>query len=115
MRCILIDSENHVVKEGKIEGDTLKYMQHAVGGLITIGVILNDQNDTIMVDDEGLLKSPQHFFEYEGAHQPFAGNGIIVGCDDMGDTVDCGITLEEAKSKIKFMSLKQIRLEYGGE
>ena len=50
------------------------------------------------------------FFTYEGAHQPFAGNGLIMGCDDEGESVDCKIGLTEVKEKVKFYSRYELAL-----
>ena len=72
----------------------------------------NDENsDTIMVDDEGLLNldKDSKFFHYEGAHQPFAGNGLVVGIDDEGDTASCKISVEEVKRKVTFLNLRQVQ------
>jgi replicative DNA helicase len=56
-----------------------------------------------------------YFFEFKGAHQPFAGNGVVVGFDaDSGDSVDASSTLEEIKSKVKFLSLEEIKRKYRG-
>ena len=41
---------------------------------------------------------------YDGAHQPFAGNGLVVGVDLDGETVDCDITVEEVKQHVRFIS-----------
>jgi hypothetical protein len=43
--------------------------------------------DVLYVDEEGLFKSPHHWFRVEGAHQPFAGNGVVVG-REIGNTAD---------------------------
>jgi hypothetical protein len=34
------------------------------------------------VNEEGLLEHPQHFFMFEGGHQPLAGNGVILSLTD---------------------------------
>lgn len=54
--------------------------------------------DVLYVDEEGLLKEPKHFFDIS-AHQPFAGNGVIVGreTDDEGTLADCQTALTDLK------------------
>jgi len=73
-----------------------------------------DNGDAIFVNDEGLLTQNEEskFFEVEGAHQPFIGNGLLMGSDEEGDTQDIKTDFEEFKRKIKFLSIKQIRNKY---
>jgi hypothetical protein len=59
-----------------------------------------DDGDVIYVDDEGLLKPLDWFFAIKGAHQPFAGCGLVLGSDDEGETVSASITLQELKRRI---------------
>jgi len=66
-------------------------------------------NDCLYVDEEGLLKDQEFFFEVKGMHQPFAGNGFIAGCDiETGDSADVEMTLDEVKSLVTFLSLEEI-------
>jgi len=90
MKAILIDSINREVKEveiGKGIDEMYKFLQCEC---FTIASYL-DKQDAIFVDDEGLMNGTDSFFTYEGAHQPFAGNGLIMGCDDMGESEDCKV------------------------
>lgn len=111
IKGILIDAVNRTVKEVEVSG--LEGLQGSVGGSIAIAHSFMDdgdmETDTLFVDDEGLLKSPKHFFSFEGAHQPFAGNGIIVGLNEEGDTIDTTQNLEAIKSKVSFHTLSDLR------
>jgi len=101
MKAILIDSINKEVKEveiGKGIDEMYKFLQCEC---FTVASYL-DKQDAIFVDDEGLMKEQDNFFTYEGAHQPFAGNGLIMGCDDEGESEDCKISFAEVKDKVKF-------------
>jgi hypothetical protein len=62
------------------------------------------------VDDEGLLKPQEGFFIYEGYRQPLAGNGLVLGTDEEGESVDPKMTLEELKSRVTFMDNFEVRL-----
>lgn len=110
MKAILIDSYNKTVRELDLD-DNIKMLfqwyEHIQCHTVTVGCDLND-HDSIIVDDEGLLKPCDHFFYYEGAHQPFAGNGLVVGVDEEGDTVGCNITLEEVEAKVRFLSREEV-------
>jgi len=55
----------------------------------TIAAHLENQ-DAIFVDDEGLLKDPEHFFVTTHYPQPLAGKALIMGTDDEGETKDVG-------------------------
>ena len=71
-----------------------------------------ETNDTLFVDEEGLLKEQQFFFEIKGVHrvhQPFAGNGFIAGCDiETGDSTDVKMTLDEVKALVTFNTIQEI-------
>jgi hypothetical protein len=63
-------------------------------------------NDTLYCDDEGLLKNPENFFLLDSYQQPIAGNGLILGCDDEGDSVDVSMSLDELSNKVTFMDMQ---------
>jgi hypothetical protein len=60
--------------------------------------------DSLYVDDEGLFVS-----EYKGAFyfnnfpQMLFGNGLLMGSDEEGESVDVKSTIEEIKNKIKYI------------
>jgi hypothetical protein len=56
--------------------------------------------DVIYVDDEGLLKPLDWFFAIKGAHQPFAGCGLVLGSNDEGEAVSAGIALQDLKRRV---------------
>ena len=106
MRAVLIDVYNKEIKEVTLDPskNMLKqYHDHIKCDTMTVAHYINN-HDSILVDDEGLLKSPKHFFHYEGGHQPFAGNGLILGLNREGETVKCNISLEEVKENVLFYS-----------
>jgi len=63
-------------------------------------VELNDNRDTMFVDDEGLLKLPKYFFQWRGYDQPLAGKGLILGTNDEGESISPVITLDRAKDNV---------------
>jgi hypothetical protein len=101
MKAILIDSINKEVKEVEIGKGIEQMYEFLKCQYFTIGSYL-DKQDAIFVDDEGLMNGTDTFFTYEGAHQPFAGNGLIMGCDDEGESEDCKISFDEVTKKVKF-------------
>jgi hypothetical protein len=101
MKAILIDSINKEVKEVEMGKGIDEMYKHIGCQIFTIGMHLS-KRDAIFVDDEGLMNDPTHFFVYEGAHQPFAGNGLIMGSDSHGNSKDCKIDINEVKKNVKF-------------
>lgn len=102
MRAIKIDAKEKTITEIQIDG--LDDLQKAVGGWITFALEFENQ-DTLYVDDEGLLKNPEDFQHWveQGEHRVFAGNGIIQGTSVNGDGVDAKSTIEEIKEKLCFI------------
>ena len=109
MKAILIDSINKEVKEIEIGKGIEAMYEFLKCQYFTVGSYL-DKQDAIFVDDEGLMNGTDVFFTYEGAHQPFAGNGLIMGCDDEGESVDCKISFAEVKDKVKFYDRYELSL-----
>lgn len=110
MKAILIDVYNKQVKELTLDPNKRmldQWYEHMKCDLVTVAHYIND-HDSILVDDEGLLKPCDHFFNYEGSHQPFAGNGLVVGVDEEGETVACDISLEEVQAKVSFYSRQEV-------
>jgi hypothetical protein len=105
LRVIHIDAKNRTVTE-VLTPDGLSEWYRLIGcQLITVGtdIEVGAAMDSIFVDDEGLYNATE-FFYFEGAHQPFAGSGVIVGFDpEDGETISCHMTLEFARENITFM------------
>lgn len=109
MRAIFINSETRTVTEGEIDATaTLRGMQKAVGGLIERGASFAN-GDELYVNEEGLLNAPQFFFDI-GAHQPFAGNAIIVNANRRsGATTAAKSSVEEIRQRVVFLTLEEVR------
>ena len=60
----------------------------------------------------GLLNAPTHFFGHSEYPSPLAGKGLIVGCDNAGESRSCKTTVEEVKAKVSFSNIFQIRARY---
>jgi hypothetical protein len=110
MKAILIDSVNKTVTELNLDPqkNMLTQWYKALDvNMVEVAHYITD-HDSILVDEEGLFKPCDHFFVYEGAHQPFAGKGLVVGVNEDGETVACDITVKEVESKVKFMSRNEV-------
>lgn len=102
---IFIDSKEKTITTKKCS--CLKDLQNLVGGYIETGMRMDNEDD-LYVDEEGLLSGPESFFLYKGAHQPFAGNGVVVGCDEDGDSTDHKTDIETVRASVKFLSKSEL-------
>ena len=62
--------------------------------------------DTLFVDDEGLLRKENYGFEftYDNGHtQPLMGKALVLGTDAEGESVAVKSTLEEVASKVNWI------------
>ncbi len=108
--AIIIDTKNRDIYYRR-DINKLEDLKREVSGLITTG-FYNEHNDVCYVNDEGLFDETFDFFTYEGAHQPFAGNGVLIGTDDKGSDADVVEELESVKKKVKFHDRDMIRKEF---
>lgn len=106
-KAILIDSLNREIREIQIpKNDSLRTLQSHIGGLITPGHhLLND--DLVYVNDEGWFKGSQDFFFIKGAPQPFAGNGVIVAGNEYEDALS---KLDQIKKSVRFLSSIELKI-----
>jgi hypothetical protein len=115
MKAILIDSTARTVKEVQlVEGHTLEGMYKHLGVELVERAFELPNGDDCFVDEEGLMKDSQGFFMYKGAHQPFAGNGIIVGLNEDGETIAAKSNVDEVKSQITFYTLADMHRMFEG-
>lgn len=108
MRTIVIDAINRTVHEEDPEKIDLDYLYKAAGCNI-VEVVNLPNGDDLYVDEEGLLKPQEHFFFYEGTHQPMAGNGVICGFNhEDGAAIGTDLPLKEVLEKVRFMSREDV-------
>lgn len=111
---ILINVNNETVTEVILKederGSSLLSMREHIGCDLVACVSLGE-ND-IWVDDEGLLKinSDTKFFYIDDVGEPLCGNGLIMGYDsNTGRSVSTTLTIEQVKSKVRFLTLSEVR------
>lgn len=114
VRVIFIDSINESVVEATClysKGrDMLKCWYDLLDvDLVETAVYLDDEN-SILVDEEGLLKPLDKFFVFEGANQSFAGSGVVVATNDEGDTVSCLLPVESIAEKVTFTDVTHMKV-----
>jgi len=103
--CIafLIDPFECSIRQVKYSGDFHDIYKHIECDCYDVARI-NDKGDGIFIDDEGLFKGKQAFFWPTGRYEPLAGRGLVLGCDDEGESVAPSITLDELKKMIAFVT-----------
>ena len=111
MKAFHIDATAKTISVVEYEG--LADLQKMVGGNIELAYC-RANGDAVFVDDEGLFKYRQ-FFTMPDGHQPFAGNGVIVGREFPGSsrTRPPRSTLEELQRIVKFFDHAQMHRGYG--
>lgn len=108
MKALFIDCANRTTK--LIEKDwTLGEMQEAVGGYVEL--VSLSRKHGVLVDEEGLFKDHQVFFEIQGqTPNPLAGNGLVIGFDGDGEfgTLD-GEVSAQVVPLVKFWTLAELK------
>ena len=126
MKAILIDPVAETVTEVEHDGDyhqiyeLLSDKEHGLNvgtfEIVRLGVKTPDDKieNTLYVDENGLLNEPRYFFIYQGYHQPLAGRGLILGTtledetdvtDEGGKSIGTTLTVEEVRSRVAFKQL----------
>lgn len=95
MKCYVIDAKEGVIYEREYTPYTNDINDILGCSIFCVGGYLNDKADAVLVDDEGLLKNPEHFFQIGIDGQPLAGHGVVTGCDAHGDPQGPTISIEE--------------------
>ncbi len=104
MRAYLINTPERRVEEYEYDNSTYKNIARAIRCDIITAVRINDQDDSIYVDDEGLINgNPHGWFMFEGYPQPLRGLGLVLGLDDEGESVSPKCSLEWLRQRIKFI------------
>lgn len=111
MRGILIDPWLKTITEvdcGEGINDMYRLMSNPLGPKVNVFCIgMNWPNgDVLYVDDEGLLKRGMRLFDIGRIDgQPLAGNGLILGSDAEGNSVDAKLGLVELQTIVKWTDL----------
>jgi hypothetical protein len=108
MQAYLIDPFNKTITAVEYSGDYKQIYQHIGADLFTAATF-NDFGDSVFVDDEGLFKPDQEFFLVNGYPQPLAGKGLVLGCNDDGDSVEPSITLDQCRALVDWVPHHMLR------
>lgn len=108
MIAYFIDAANKAITQVDYSG--LPDLQRMVEGSIELACYTR-HGDTLFVNEESLF-TKAHFFAIRGGHQPFAGNGVIVG-EEIGETANTRPpkgSLAEVTSDVGWLDRSTVRL-----
>ena len=113
MKAILINVQDETVRQVEVDDKrVLKDWYKHIGCHVTeTAVNFFDEGDCVMVDEEGMftMNDESKFFTIVGGHQPFVGNGLVVGFDVMnGKSVDHHMCVEKVRSMVKFHTMREV-------
>jgi hypothetical protein len=104
MRGILIDPTAKSVTEVDFTGDYKQIYKLCGFGYFECFEIA--PGHTLFVDEEGLLKENNDFFQVNvkisALPHSFAGKGLVLGLDDSGESVGSELSVEDIAEKVKF-------------
>lgn len=103
MRAILIDPFERSVKEIEL-APGIKAIYAAIQADCFCTVNLDAEGDAIYLDDDGLFKEGQEFFAIGNYPHPLAGRGLVLGCDDAGDSVEPQTTIETIRAYVHWLT-----------
>lgn len=102
MKAILINTYKSEIEQ--VEVADFRDMQKAIGcDTFTVAHRFKYEGKpyTIFVDDEGLFKYRELFY-YEGSHQPFFGNGLILQDLPDGESGDADIPINFIDEQVTY-------------
>ena len=91
MKLLLINPFEQTVQEVESEAN-LEDIYNLLG-CDTLDAVGIDEQNVLYVDDCGLLKNNQRYFNING--KVLAGNGVVIGFDDEGDSVDTSLNADD--------------------
>ena len=102
MKAYLIDPIKRIVSVVDYNGD-YKQINKFIDAEIFSAVYPFKNQDTLYVDDMGLMKQTNYAFDftYENGHtQTLFGKTLVLGADDKGESVDVKSTIAEITQRI---------------
>jgi hypothetical protein len=114
MKAILINVHDETVQQVEVDDKNVlkSWYKLLICSMVQVGHYFNEK-DSIMCDEEGLftMNEDSKFFTVKGGHQPFIGNGLVVGVNPMnGESVDPCISVEEVRAYVKFHTMSEVRV-----
>lgn len=107
MKAILIDVKARTVTD-IVMSKGIEVIRKLIGCECFAQGFTTEDRDTCYVDDEGLINGTKEFFYFKGYPQPLAGNGLVIGIDSGGESVDVKTSAKELAEQISFHHISEI-------
>ena len=104
MKAYLIDPFEKSINEVEYSGDYQDIYKLINADLFDVAYI--DDGIGVFVDDEGLYKPNQAFFQV--GYAMLAGYGLVLGTDDEGESISPNISLKDLAKKVTFLSREEV-------
>lgn len=101
MKAFLIDPSAQTITAVEYDGN-YKSITKMIEAQMFTTVQINEEEDTIYLDDEGLFVEGQSFFMIAGYPEPLAGKGLVLGTDAEGDSDEPVITFDSLLDCVQF-------------
>ena len=113
MKAILIDARAKEVRA--VDVDKSKGIKPIYDHVKceTFTCVILEGEETLYVDDEGLINGTDVGFVLSCYQEPLMGNGLILGTDEMGESVDTKLTVEEVRSWVIFKTRVEMARDLG--
>ena len=116
MKAVLINPKLRKIKEIEYSGDYQDIQKLTECSTFT-AVYPFDNQDTIYLDDEGLLKESNYCFTFKydnGYVQPLIGNALVIGANKEGESISYKTPITEIKNRIVFKGHQEIIMASDG-
>ena len=116
MKAILINPKLRKIKEVEYSGNYQDIQKLTECSTLT-AIYPFDNEDTIYLDDEGLLKESNYCFTFKydnGYVQPLMGNALIIGANEEGESISYKTPITEIKNRIVFKGHQEIIMASDG-
>jgi len=117
MKAILIDPKLKIINKTNYSGNYKDISKLTECNIFTGVYPFKNCEDTIYVDDEGLLKVSNYCFTFRcdnGYVQPLMGKGLIIGCNKEGESIDVKTSIDEIKKRVSFKGHQKIIMGNNG-
>ena len=113
MKAILINPKLKLINEINYSGDYKDISKLTECNIFTCVYPFDNCEDTIYLDDEGLLKQSNYCFTFKcdnGHNPPLMGNALILGTDEEGESQDVESSIEMIQDRVVFVGHQSIDL-----
>ena len=113
MRAYLIDPFKRLVTTVEYNGAIEEIYSFIQADCFDCCRFSTAHNDGCFVDDEGLFKDSQEFFMIGNYPSPLAGRGLVIGCDEWGESISAQSSIDNLNIRFgKLVRLSPERVQF---